>query len=82
MAGMRDRLIHDYFTPLAVRASGALASSSTSSLPMVDLVLARALARDPSERHATIGEFQKRKRLKLAVTSAPVPPVSRAPNLT
>ena len=25
--------------------------------PMVDLVLARALARDPSERHATIGEF-------------------------
>ncbi len=25
--------------------------------PMVDLVLARALARDPGERHATIGEF-------------------------
>ncbi len=29
----------------------------TTVPPMVDLVLARALARDPAERHATIGEF-------------------------
>ena len=45
---MAQRFMHD---------APRVASVCASVPPMIDLLLARALARDPAERHASIGEF-------------------------